>query len=153
MDALLIQVHRLARLVLKVQGARGGLVELGNAVEHGGLAGAVGADQAEDLPLLHLEGEAVHRLDAAEVHAQTLHVQHDVVGQIQPGLGQLGLGGLQLGLGGGQLGRVFVRAVHGAQALVQLHLAAQAIHLTVCHCHQTASFPVLASLALILALA
>src|SRR6202043_2872424 len=47
-----------------VAGAR--LVEPGEAVEQRGLAGAVRADQAEDLALMHVERHAIQRDDAAE---------------------------------------------------------------------------------------
>ena len=46
----------------------GGLIHSGDAVEGGGLAGAVGADQSHDLPLVHLQGKVVHRHHAAELH-------------------------------------------------------------------------------------
>ena len=39
----------------------GRLVDAGHHVEAGGLAGAVGADQAEDLALLDVEGHLVER--------------------------------------------------------------------------------------------
>ena len=42
------------------------LVEPGQAIEQRGLAGAVRSDQAEDLALVHVEGHAVQRDDAAE---------------------------------------------------------------------------------------
>ncbi len=47
-----------------VAGAR--LVEPAQAIEECGLAGAVRPDQAEDLALMHVEGNAVQRDDAAE---------------------------------------------------------------------------------------
>ena len=47
-----------------VAGAR--LIEPGEAIEQRGLAGAVRPDQAEDLALMHVEGHAVQRDDAAE---------------------------------------------------------------------------------------
>ena len=47
-----------------VAGAR--LVEPGEAVEQGGLAGAVRPDQAEDCALVHVERHAVQGNDAAE---------------------------------------------------------------------------------------
>ena len=47
-----------------VAGAR--LVEPAQAIEERGLAGAVRPDQAEDLALMHVEGHAVQRDDAAE---------------------------------------------------------------------------------------
>ena len=42
------------------------LIEPGEAVEERGLAGAVRSDQAEDWPLMHVEGHAIERNDAAE---------------------------------------------------------------------------------------
>jgi len=42
------------------------LVEPRQAVEERRLAGAVGADQSEDLALVHVEGHTVERNDAAE---------------------------------------------------------------------------------------
>ncbi len=42
------------------------LVEPGEAIEQRRLAGAVRPDQAEDLALMHIEGHAVQRDDAAE---------------------------------------------------------------------------------------
>ena len=42
------------------------LIEPREAVEERGLAGAVGADQSEDLALVHVKGHAVERDDAAE---------------------------------------------------------------------------------------
>ena len=45
------------------RGASGG--QAADAVEGGGLAGAVGADQGDDLPLAHMEADAVQRLDVA----------------------------------------------------------------------------------------
>src|SRR5690606_6460647 len=45
------------------------LIEPAEAVEERCLAGAVGSDEAEDLPLPHVERHAVQRDDAAEYHA------------------------------------------------------------------------------------
>ena len=47
-----------------IAGAR--LIESGEAVEQRGLAGAVRSDQAEDCTLVHVEGYAIQRDDAAE---------------------------------------------------------------------------------------
>ena len=47
-----------------VAGAR--LIEPGEAIEERGLAGAVRSDQAEDGALVHVEGHAIQRDDAAE---------------------------------------------------------------------------------------
>ena len=51
-------------------------VDAGDVVEDRGLAGAVRADQAVDLPLLDLDGEVVDGVDAAEVLLHVLHFQH-----------------------------------------------------------------------------
>ena len=50
----------------------GGLIHSGDAVEGSGLAGAIGADQSHDLPLVHLQGQVVHRHHAAELHGDVL---------------------------------------------------------------------------------
>ena len=42
------------------------LIEPGEAIEQRRLAGAVRSDQAEDLALVHVEGHAIQRDDAAE---------------------------------------------------------------------------------------
>ena len=47
-------------------------VEAAEAIEKGGLAGAVGADQADDLPLVDVEGDAVESDDAAETQAHAV---------------------------------------------------------------------------------
>ncbi len=56
-----------------VAGAR--LVEPGQAVEQRGLAGAVRSDQPQDLSLVHVEGYAVQRDDAAEHDADVANRQ------------------------------------------------------------------------------
>src|SRR4029077_8415861 len=53
--------------------AGGRLVEPGEAIEERGLAGAVGPDQAEYLALVHVEGHAVERDDAAEHDADVAY--------------------------------------------------------------------------------
>ncbi len=57
-------------------GAAGGLVNVGEQVEHGGLTGTVGADQTGDLVAADHQVEAVHGGQAAEVDAQLPHVQN-----------------------------------------------------------------------------
>jgi len=42
------------------------LVEPRETIEQGGLAGAIRPDQAENLALMHVEGDAIERDDAAE---------------------------------------------------------------------------------------
>ena len=65
-------VHRQPRDVLPGEGhgARVDIVETADEVEDGGLAGAVRADDAEDLALLHVEGQVPHGVDAAETDRQ-----------------------------------------------------------------------------------
>src|SRR5208282_4463699 len=57
-------------------------VEAGQAVEHRGLAGAVGADDGGDVAPIGGEGHVVHRLDAAEMHRQALHVEQRRFGSV-----------------------------------------------------------------------
>jgi hypothetical protein len=59
----------LQRLPVKHDGAALEVVQAGQAVEQGGLAGPVGADQADDLTRVDLEGNAVQGDDTAEAHA------------------------------------------------------------------------------------
>ena len=56
-------------------GAAGGLINVGQQVEDGGLARAVGADQAGDLAAADHQVEAVHSGQAAEVDAQLTHIE------------------------------------------------------------------------------
>jgi hypothetical protein len=46
------------------------LVEAGDAVENGGLAGAIGADQCGDVGGARGEGEIAHGGQAAEAHGE-----------------------------------------------------------------------------------
>ena len=57
-------------------GAAGGLVNVGEQVENGGLARAVGADQASDLVAADHQVEAVHGGQAAKIDAQLTDVQN-----------------------------------------------------------------------------
>ena len=54
----------------------GGLIDLGQQVEDGGFAGAVGADEAGDLRPADGEVEVIHRPQAAEVDAQVAALQN-----------------------------------------------------------------------------
>jgi len=38
-----------------------------DTVEDGGLSGSIGADEAEDLPLVHLKADVVHRPQSPEI--------------------------------------------------------------------------------------
>jgi hypothetical protein len=50
-------------------------VEPAQAVEQRRLAGTIWADEAEDLTLLHIEGNAVERDDSVEPHGDFSHGQ------------------------------------------------------------------------------
>ena len=63
----------LAGLVAEHHAALLRVVEAADAVQHRGLAGAVGADQRVHGVRLHLEADIVHGDNAAEGHAQALH--------------------------------------------------------------------------------
>ena len=54
----------------------GGLIHSGDAVEGGGLAGAVGADQTNGFSLVHIEVQAIHGHQAAEAHGQIFCLQY-----------------------------------------------------------------------------
>ena len=41
--------------------------QAGDGVQRGGLAGAVGADEGDDLPLIDLEGDALDGVDGAVI--------------------------------------------------------------------------------------
>ena len=72
-------------------GAAGGLVDVGQQVEHGGLTGTVGADQTGDLVAADHQVEAVHSGQAAEVDAQLTHVQNGLF--VHVAVGQKAAGG------------------------------------------------------------
>src|SRR5882757_7397055 len=55
--------------------ARGRLVDAAYQVEDGGLAGAVGADDGEDLALLDVEAHAVDGADAAEMDRELVGLE------------------------------------------------------------------------------
>ena len=74
--ARLRQHHHVGRRRDPLAGQRhaalGRLVEARDAVEHGGLAGAVRADQRRDVAAPDREGQVVHGHEAAEPHGQVL---------------------------------------------------------------------------------
>jgi hypothetical protein len=51
------------------------LVQAGEAVEEGGLAGTVGPDQPDDLTGVHLQADVVDGLEAAELHDDVAGVE------------------------------------------------------------------------------
>ena len=66
--------------------AAGGFVEAGDAVEHGGLAGAVRSDQRGDLAPLGRERQVVDGDDAAEPHGQAIDGQDAIAAHPWPSL-------------------------------------------------------------------
>ena len=71
--ALGIVLHQ--GLAAEVDFAVGGLVHTGDAVEGGGFAGAVGADQGHDFPLVDIHGQVVHGHHAAKLHGHMFHME------------------------------------------------------------------------------
>jgi hypothetical protein len=69
----------LAVLLLQGDHAHGRLIEAGDAVEDGGLARPVGADQGGDFAPAGLEREVVDGHQAAEAHRQVLDLEDRVV--------------------------------------------------------------------------
>ena len=57
-------------LALQVDAALIRVIDAADDIEEGGLAGAIGADDAEDLAGFHREADAGQRLDAAESEGQ-----------------------------------------------------------------------------------
>ena len=62
-------------LVVEDQAALPRIVDPADQVEDGGLAGAVGPDDREDLPGLHVEADGVQRPDAAEVDGEAVGLE------------------------------------------------------------------------------
>jgi len=65
-------------LALEADGAAGGDEEVGEEIEAGGLAGAVGTDQRMDRTLLHAQRHIVHGDEAAELLGQPCRLQDGV---------------------------------------------------------------------------
>ena len=87
-DAHLVDLHHAeARRVVAVDqdGATRGCVDVGQQVEDGGLAGAVGPDEARDLRAAHGDVEVVDGSQAAEVDAKVLGLQDGDGAQIALG--------------------------------------------------------------------
>ena len=64
--------------VAQAQAAFARFVEAGDAIEHGGLAGAVRPDQRGDLALSRVERQVIDRDQAAEAHGQMLDLEQDI---------------------------------------------------------------------------
>ena len=75
-------VQALGIVPVDEHGAAGGLIHLGQQIEHGGLAGAVGTDQAGDLRTPDGEVEIIHGLEAAELDAQVMGFQHRLLAHV-----------------------------------------------------------------------
>ena len=69
----------------------GGRIHLGEQVEHGGLARAVGADQTGDLGAADGQVEVIDGLQSAELNAQVVGFQHGLAAQVA--LGHNGMAG------------------------------------------------------------
>src|SRR3546814_17179333 len=80
-----MRVHRRQPAALEGDAARPRLVEAIDAVEHRRLAGAVRADDREDLALADLEADVVHRGDAPEAEPDVLKRQPRPAGGPPPG--------------------------------------------------------------------
>jgi hypothetical protein len=115
-DALprdLVGAHRFALLAAEPDLALLRVVEAVDDVEHRRLAGAVRADDGADLALMHVEGDVLQRLDAAEAQRDAAHLQH----RPADGAGLQAVVDLLMGVGAvvrGGLGDVFEGAVHAA---------------------------------------
>src|SRR5262249_1971725 len=72
------RIPQMRRAELQGDAALGRLVEAGDAIEDGGLAGAVRPDQRSDVAALGGEREVVHGDQAAEPHGQGLDAQDRV---------------------------------------------------------------------------
>ena len=68
---------------LKFDGAGAGLQQTADGVQGGGFAGAVRADQGDDLTLVYLKGNAFDGVDAAIVNLQIIDTQQT---HVQPSL-------------------------------------------------------------------
>ena len=64
------------RFPVEVEVALGGLVDAGEKVKNGGLACAVGADEAHQLPLVHLQVKAADGMQPPKGDAQVFRLQH-----------------------------------------------------------------------------
>src|SRR5574343_1047574 len=78
----LAAVHVVEGLATESDRALGRGVDPVDAVEHGALAGAVGADDGADLVLFHIERDVGQRFHAAEPQADVLDVQDDVANDL-----------------------------------------------------------------------
>src|SRR3546814_10894557 len=80
-----MRVHRRQPAALEGDAARPRLVEAIDAVEHRRLAGAVRADDREDIALADLEADVVDRGDAAEAEPDVLKRERRLAGGTAPG--------------------------------------------------------------------
>ena len=63
-------------LFVEAHPAVGGGIHAGDDVERRGLTGAVGADEGNDLTLVHLHAQVVHVHHAAELHGHIFQLQY-----------------------------------------------------------------------------
>ena len=100
-------VHAVGVLAVQEDSAPCGLIDLGEQVEHSGLARAVGADQARDLRAADGHIKLVDGGESAEINAQVAALQNG-------GLIHVPLRDAVGGGHGNQLGGVLFRCGHGA---------------------------------------
>src|SRR5690606_28993270 len=74
----LVAGHAMNGLAVHGDDAGGGLVEAPHTIEYGGLAGAVGADDGEDLIVMYIELHAIDSQQTAEAHGQIRYLQQDL---------------------------------------------------------------------------
>ena len=77
----LIRPHIADVVSLKNDAPRLGAQQAGDGLQGGGLAGAVGPDEGDDLPLVHVEGDVLDGVDGPIVDVDVLHIQQRVHGQ------------------------------------------------------------------------
>ena len=92
-------VHAGGVLAVEDDHAGGGLIHLGQQVEYGGLARAVGADEARDLGAPDGQVKVLHGFQAAELHAQVARFQHGALVHVALGHDGMAGDGHHLGFG------------------------------------------------------
>ena len=74
----LVRRHAHDVLVVQKDAAAAGLQQSGHGIQRRGFARAVGADQGNDLALVHLEGNSLDGVNAAVVYVEVVHLQQSV---------------------------------------------------------------------------
>ena len=63
-------------LAQKFNGAGEGAQQAGDGLQGGGLAGAVGADEGDNLPLVHIERDVLDGVDGAVIDVDVVYLEH-----------------------------------------------------------------------------